>query len=244
MTADEAAGQNLLGIVEMANGPLRYPGNLGNAATFDYPVVYAAAATAYTDRILQRDPAVADDYIRQGLALQERGINAMLTTCGFNVVYQQAIANGLDVPVATSSLLLLPLVLRLIAADRSVGVITFDRQQLDPALLRIAGVSDADLSRLHIAGLDGTRTWHELRKPQPDLPLAAIEADLLQLLQGLIDAQPTLGAILFECSALVPFGPQVRGAFGLPVFDFLSLADLLRNAAADLRPFRDDGRGG
>lgn len=226
-----------LGIVEMANKPLRHPGNLGNAATFSYPVVYARAATAFTDRILKRDPAVAEDYVRQGESLQQQGVRAVLTTCGFNVAYQNEIARRLQVPVATSSLLLLPLVLRLVSVERKVGVITFDRGQLDPVLLEMAGVAPEEYSRLEILGLDGTRTWHELRKPEPALPLDAIGDDLMLLIRRLIASTPTLGAILLECSALCPFSPGIRAETGLPVFDFVSLADLLQASVGKLRPF-------
>lgn len=226
-----------LGIVEMANKPLRHPGNLGNAATFGYPVVYASAATAFTDRILERDPVVAADYVRQGELLQKQGIKALLTTCGFNVAYQTEIARGLRVPVATSSLLLLPLLLRFVSADRIIGVITFDRQQLDPSLLEMAGVSAADRARLKILGLDGTRTWHELRRPEPELTLDAIGEDLMRLVAGLIADTPTLGGILLECSALCPFSPRIRAETGLLVFDFVSLADLLHASVANLKPF-------
>jgi len=226
-----------LGIVEMANKPLRHRGNLGNPETFAYPVVYASAASAYTDRILNRDPAVAADYVRQGERLQEQGIKALLTTCGFNVAYQAEIARRLRVPVATSSLLLLPLVLRLVSVDRVVGVITFDEQQLDPALLEMAGVAPADRSRLKVLGLDGTRTWQELRKPEPALPLEVIGDDLMLSIHRLIDTTPALGAILLECSALCPFSPAIRAATGLPVFDFVSLANLLQGSVSDVNPF-------
>lgn len=226
-----------LGIVEMANKPLRHRGNLGNPETFDYAVVYATAATAFTDRILKRDPAVASDYVQQGERLQEQGIKALLTTCGFNVAYQTEIARQLRVPVATSSLLLLPLVLRLVSVERVVGVITFDRQQLDPALLELSGVAATDRGRLKILGLDGTRTWHELRKPEPELPLEAIGDDLAQSIQRLVAETPALGGILLECSALCPFSPRIRAETGLPVFDFVSLANLLQASVADVRPF-------
>ncbi|MBL8267281.1 hypothetical protein [Steroidobacter sp.] len=233
----ESMAQAALGIVEMANKPLRHPGNLGNPATFGYPVVYAGAATAFTDRILNRDPAVAADYVRQGERLQEQGIKALLTTCGFNIAYQTEIARRLPVPVATSSLLLLPLLLRLVSVDRIVGVITFDQKQLDPTLLTLAGVTESDLARLKILGLDGTRTWHELRKPEPELPLDAIGDDLMASIRRLVSETPTLGGILLECSALCPFSPRIRAETGLPVLDFVSLANVLQASVADLKPF-------
>lgn len=233
----ESMAQAALGIVEMANKPLRHPGNLGNPATFAYPVIYAGAATAFTDRILKRDPAVAADYVQQGQQLQQQGIRALLTTCGFNIAYQTEIARRLPVPVATSSLLLLPLLLRLVSVDRVIGVITFDQTQLDPTLLSLAGVSSEDLARLKILGLDGTRTWHELRKPEPALPLDAIGDDLMASIQRLLAETPTLGGILLECSALCPFSPRIRAETGLPVLDFVSLANLLQASVADLKPF-------
>lgn len=231
-----------LGIVEMAHAPLRYPGNLGNPATFSYPVVYASASSALIERILEREPAVAADYIQQGRELQRRGAKAVLTTCGFNVAFQSAVARGLSVPVGTSSVLLLPLALRLVSPERRVGVITLDERWLEPTLLELSGVDTDDLLRLRIFGLQGTRTWHELRKAQPQLPIEAIGDDLMICVRELIDTTPQLGAILLECSALCPFSPRVRAETGLPVFDFVSLADLVRNAVSETRAYTPQGR--
>lgn len=231
-----------LGVIQMANTPLRFPGNLGNPDSYGFPVTYTTASAAYTDRILARDAAVTADYIEEGRKLEQDGVRAVITTCGFNIINQDEMARELTAAVATSSLLLLPLLLRIAGGNRPVGVITYDCPHLTDDMLLMAGVTEADLGRVRICGLDGTETWRQLALPEPDLPLETARADLYALILELFEHEGELGGILLECSALCPFAPDLRERFGIPVFDFLSLAQLVRDSVSETRSFGDEGR--
>jgi hypothetical protein len=70
-----------------------------------------------------------DAYLEGALALQERGASVITTTCGFLVSLQDAIATKLNVPFVASSLLLVPLILRLSGGGR-FGIITANDEAL------------------------------------------------------------------------------------------------------------------
>lgn len=225
----------VLGIVQMANLPLRWLGNLGNPDSFRYPVRYATASSAFTPRILRNDPEVGVDYLRQARRLQREGVSAILTTCGFAVLYQPVLAAGLKIPVATSSLLALPLALRSAPGNDDVGVITYDSQALSARFLRAGGASRADLARLRIGGLEGTETWRQLAMPAPALSYAQLENDVIATVRRFLRRNRRVRSLLFECSALCPFTPRLRQETGLPVFDFISVADALMDSVATQR---------
>jgi Asp/Glu/hydantoin racemase len=48
--------------------------------------------------------------------------------------------------------------------------------------------------------------------------------------EELLKQEPSLGAILVECTNLSPYSDALRKTFGLPVFDVIDLARLLHAA--------------
>lgn len=58
--------------------------------------------------------------------LAARGVRAVATCCGFLAIYQRELAAAAPVPVATSSLLQVPQVLRMIGPDGRIGVVTIN----------------------------------------------------------------------------------------------------------------------
>lgn len=217
-----------LGIIQLANKPLTLLGNLGNPDSFAFPVRYTTAVGGYVDAILVADPAVGQEYVERAEEMVEAGAVAIMATCGFAVVYQDLIAAAVDVPVGSSSLLLLSSALESTASPRgTVGVITFDTSELTDDILVAAGVDHSDRPRLVVAGMEGTRSWEELRKPNPELAFDVLRDDVLDTVRTLQRDWPDVEAILLECSATCPFVDEVRELTGLPVFDFLLLADRL-----------------
>src|SRR4029078_8934253 len=90
-------------------------------------------------------------------ALEREGVGAITTNCGFLVKYQREMAAAVRVPVFTSSLMLVPLVHRMLAPGRKVGVLTVDSSSLGEPHLRGAGITP-DM-RVAIAGLENEKEF-------------------------------------------------------------------------------------
>src|SRR5690349_17745475 len=87
----------------------RVPGDVGHAATFDFPVRRTVVRGASARRIVQRgEPGLLQPFVDAAQALVRDGAAAIGTSCGFLVRYQAELQAALDVPVWTSSLLLVP----------------------------------------------------------------------------------------------------------------------------------------
>ena len=218
-----------LGIIQLANRPLDWLGALGNPATFGYPVRYRTAREAFAERVARADPTLAQSYVDAAHALEKEGVVAIITTCGFAIAYQQALSAAVRVPVATSSLLLLPLLAQQVSHDRAIGVLTFDARRLNAAFLERAGLGPW-LGRTVIAGIEGTRSWQELSAAVPDLTPELLWADLEPVLASLMRGERQLGAILLECSGFGALADHVRKLTRLPTYDFVSLSDMLMAA--------------
>src|SRR3989442_12289035 len=125
-------------------GP-RFPrivGDMGNAGTFDFPVRYHRVAGAGPDLVVRRGAeGLLPAFIEGARQLEREGVGAVTTNCGFLVKFQREMAAAVSVPVFTSSLLLVPLVRRMLAPGRSVGILTVNAATLTPEHLDGAGIT-------------------------------------------------------------------------------------------------------
>ena len=220
-----------LGIIKLDSDFARFPGDPGNPATFDVPVLYETLSGATAERVTGPGDDFLKPVVAAGLALAARGADAVLTTCGFLVAYQGALAAALPVPVATSTLLQIPHARALIGPDREVGVLTFNESTLGPKHLAaagapagtpVAGLKEDGCFRRDILG--GKPASYEERRE-----------DALEALDRLMMIGPRIGAVVVECTNIAPYSADLRERSGLPVFDIVTLARWL---AAAVRPAR------
>src|SRR5919197_1684376 len=138
-------GQNqygfTVGILMLDTRFPRIPGDMGNGGTFPFPVRYHRVPGAGPDLVVRRGaegllPAFSDG-ARQ---LEREGVGAITTNCGFLVKFQRELAGAVRVPVFTSSLLMVPLVHRMLAPGRRVGLMTVNASSLGPEHLAGAGI--------------------------------------------------------------------------------------------------------
>src|SRR2546422_4019691 len=122
----------------------RFPrilGDVGNAATFPFPVRYHRVSGAHPDLVVRRGAeGLLPAFVQGARALEGEGVGAITTSCGFLVKYQQELAAAVRVPVFTSSLLMVPLVHRLLPAGRRGGIMTLDPPAPRPGDPRGAGL--------------------------------------------------------------------------------------------------------
>jgi Asp/Glu/hydantoin racemase len=78
-----------------------------------------------------------------------------------------------------------------------------------------------------------------IRGDSTDMDVALAEADILEAGRQLVAADPSVGAIVLECTNMPPYARALRDALGLPVFDIYSLITWFH---AGLRP-REFGAG-
>jgi len=84
------------------------PGNVANASTYDFPVLYHVLEGVTFERIAVADPAVLDILIAGGQTLIGNGVRTVVSACGSFANYQRATAAALSVPTYLSSMLQAP----------------------------------------------------------------------------------------------------------------------------------------
>ena len=198
----------------------RIPGDMGNALTWPFPVLYKVVRGASPERVVCRQ---AEDLLKHFIAaareLVDNGADGITTNCGFLSLFQHELAKAVNVPVATSSLMQLPLVQALLPPNRRVGILTISKENLSPAHLRAANVPEST----PIVGTDQGREFSRViinNEPNMDTELARL--DLLNAARELTECHRDLGAIVLECTNMTPYAADIRRATCLPVFSMHS----------------------
>jgi hypothetical protein len=215
----------------------RIPGDMGHAASFDFPVRYHRVPGADPERVVRRGAAgLLPAFVEGARALEREGVGAITTNCGFLVTFQRELAAAVSVPVLTSSLLLVPLVHRMLAPGRRVGILTVNAPALTPAHLAAAGITpDVPIA---LAGLETEKEFTRvLLGDELELDVDAARDEHVRVARRLHAAHPDLGALVLECTNMPPYAADVQRATGLPTFDVLALVRLVHAAvAAGLSP--------
>ena len=209
-----------LGILMLEARFPRIPGDVGNALTWPFPVLYKVVPGASPDRVvLRRAEGLLDAFLDAAHELVALGADGITTNCGFLSLFQRELAARCGVPVATSSLMQAPLIERLLPPGRRVGILTISQASLTPAHLEAAGVAPD----VPIAGTEGGREFSRvILNDELELDVAAAEQDILETGDALVRAHPEVGAVLLECTNMCPYAGALQAQLGLPVFDMVS----------------------
>lgn len=197
------------------------PGNVQNATTFHFPVLYHILEGTTFKQLSSADPALLEVIIEGARELERQGVRAIVGACGYFANYQDQVAKELHVPVFLSSLLQIPIIKCGLRAHQKVGIICGDKNALTADLLKQCGVSEP--SDLVIAGAQDLPEFRNLFHGHGHFNNAKIQQELVDLAYELLHDNTDIGAILLECSDMPPYACGIQNALELPVFDYVTL---------------------
>jgi hypothetical protein len=194
------------------------------AALLDFPVISETIEGGWAEPVIRGDASLTPAFVAAARRLVERGAVAIGANCGFSIRQQEDVAAAVKVPVALSSLLLLPMILRQVPRTTKVAVVTADSTNLSEDLL---GLDDpADRARIVIGGIEGGELLrNEMLRPPPITPIESIQKDVEECVAHLRAKHPDISAMLFECTGFPMVAPALRRSTNLPIYD---VADLCR----------------
>jgi hypothetical protein len=205
-----------IGILMLETRFPRIPGDMGNAETWPFPVLYKVVPGASPRRVVCGKAAgLLDEFLAAAAELVRLGADGITTTCGFLSLYQREIAGHVGVPVATSSLMQIPFIERLLPPGKRVGVLTVSAANLSGEHLRAAGADP----ETPVAGTEnGSEFSRVMLNDEERLDVAAAERDILAAGDRLVASHDGIGAVLLECTNMVPYARALSQRLHLPVF--------------------------
>jgi hypothetical protein len=227
-----------LGILMLDARFPRIHGDMGNAATWPFPVLYRVVRGATPERVVtQGARGLLPDFVAAAKALVRDGAEAITTNCGFLSIFQKELAAEAGVPVATSSLMQVPWVQAMLPPGQRAGIVTVSGSTLTSAHLEAAGVP---LDTPFTGTENGCEFFRVLIKAEKDdLDVALAERDILDAGLQLVRAHPDVGAIVLECTNMPPYAAALQAAVNRPVYDIYSMISWFH---AGLRPRAFDAR--
>lgn len=205
----------------------RPPGHLRNASTFRFPVMYRIVKGATATRVVKEaDPDLLNPFIQAAQELEQEGVLAITGSCGFLALFQDELADSVDIPVFASSLIQIPMVYRMLRRNQKVGILTASKSTLTGAHLKAVG---AEAVPVCVGGMDDQPEFCDvvIEGRRNDLDLARLAQEVLAVVARLAADHPEMGALVIECTDLPPFAHLIQEKIRVPVFDIVTLTNMV-----------------
>jgi len=208
------------------------PGDVGNASTYNFPVQFLLVPGATGDAVINKqDPSITPNFVEAAKQLEAQGVRAITGDCAYMGAYQEAVADAVDVPVFLSSLMQVPLVLNMLRKSQKLAVLVANGQTVSDRLLRTVGITEEIAARCVFRGLEDREHFRSvILEETGEIDVDRMEAEMVATATELVEADPSIGAFLLECSDMPPYGAAVQRATGRPVFDWIGFINYVHHA--------------
>jgi hypothetical protein len=229
-----------IGIAIMDRKFPRPVGDLGNALSFPYPVIYETVMGV--NNMPARSIAETHEFFQplyeSCMRLVDKGATAITTTCGYAALLQSRLSAALPVVFAASALVLIPSVLATLGGNRKIAVLAARGKSLTAEHLRNTGVAEQHLSRIEIIDLQEAPSFRAAVLDAPgELPLdlAAASEEIAGLCKSAAERDPLISGFVGECSNMGTYSSAIQAATALPVWDGVGLVHWLYQSCQHLQ---------
>ena len=227
-----------VGIVQIPARIPMLPGDMGNAATFDFPVLYENLGSIDPFWVLAAEPhpEVLKRTIIASRRLEMQGVRSIIGNCGFFANYQPEVSKEITVPFFNGSLMQVPMALTAVGANKKVGVLTANAELLIPSpALKNSGVSEADMDRVVIVGNEKGVEMNKITGESGRFNPKALEKELVDLAVKMVTDHPDVSVIILECTEFPPYAAAIQRAVRRSVWDFTTMTNFMHAGAMRTR---------
>ena len=201
----------------------RIVGDMGNALTWPFPVHYRVVKGASPDRVVRGGAkGMLQPFIDAAQDLIDHGADGITTNCGFLALYQHELAEALDRPVAASSLMQVGLVNAILPPSKRAGILTISASSLTDQHLEGAAVP----AGTPIGTTEGKREFSRaILDNEHELDVEAARLDNVEAALEMQAEHNNMGAIVLECTNMIPYAADIQRATGLPTYSMASFVE-------------------
>jgi hypothetical protein len=194
----------------------RPPGDTGNALTWPFPVLYKVVPGA-TARVVvhEQGKGLGPAFLEAAAALVKEGADGITTTGGFLAIFQKQLAAHVNVPVASSSLMQIPLVQSLLPPGKRVGVLSVQGDRITQEHWDAVGAPHDT----PVMGTEhGTEFTRVMLNDEIELDYDAAERDIVGAGEALLRKHPEVGAIVCENHNMAPYAAALNAKLRVPIY--------------------------
>lgn len=214
-----------LGILMLDTQFPRILGDAGNPDTYAIDVVIHIVENVGSLDVVndqQMPPKILQQFIDAARSLEQEGVSAITSTCGFLFKEQDSISAAVDIPVMVSPLSLYSDIKSSIGRKK-VAILTASETDL---ITLLHSSDDIEIDEVEIIGMEKCAAFSEaiLRDKQDqlkDLRSDEIEEFIKSNLIERLSDRNDIGAILIECGNLPPYISAIKTVIDLPVYSIL-----------------------
>jgi aspartate/glutamate racemase len=230
-----------IGLVQMHVNLAMIPGNMGNATTFDFPILYRRMNADNVVDVMANPPTenFTDAIVEAAQWLELQGVRAIMGNCGFFGSYQNAVKARINLPFFSSSLMMLPMMVHSMPANKKVGVITAN----GPILKEVQAIENCGLSpedkenRIVVMGCENGEEFSTTIMANTGVYNPhKVEQEIVAVARQMLAENDDIGAILLECTELSPAAVAVQNEVRMPVWDYTTLTKWIYSGCIR-RPF-------
>ena len=194
----------------------RPPGDTGNALTWPFPVLYKVVPGASARVVIhEQGRGLGPAFLKAAEELVKEGADGITTTGGFLAIFQKQLAEHVQVPVASSSLMQVPLVQRLLPPGKRVGVLSVQGDRITPEHWDAVGAPHDT----PVMGTEGGREFTRVMLGDTiDMDYEAAEQDILEAGETLLKRHPDVGAIVTENHNMAPYAAALNRRLRIPIY--------------------------
>ena len=221
VTGGQTTYGHVVGILMNDSTTPRIPGDPGHAETFSFPVIYEVLKGFPFEDLVNIKKDNIGILIERAKMLQAKGVNLIVADCGLFGIYHEELRRHLKVPFIGSALDMVPLLQRFLPVNRKVGIITGDTRILKLDHFKASGI---DHETVLIAGMDNSSEFKKVViEKNTELNVDKMRDELMDTATSLLNED--LGAIVLECTNLIPFRIDLQNILKVPVFDLVTLIE-------------------
>jgi len=215
----------------------RIHGDIANARTWNVPVHYRVVpGSTPKAAVYDKGEGILEGFIDAAKHLVKMGADGITTNCGFLSLFQEEMANAVNVPVATSSLMQTQMVQSLLPKNKKVGILTIHKPSLTEKHLKAANVS---LDTPIVGTENGKEFTRVILNDEMEMDVDLARQDHLDAVEELMKKHSNIGAIVMECTNMSPFAADVRKKFNVPVFNIYTFIEWFQSGLLPTRFSQD-----
>jgi hypothetical protein len=124
------------------------------------------------------------------------------------------------------------MVARFLPKGKRPAILTFSAEALTVHHLAAVGIDP----HTPVFGMPATSEFQRsIREGDTSVPFGVLKDEVLGVARQMVEADPSIGAIVCECTNITPYSHDLTRELGVPVFDMVTLVHWFHRA---LRPER------